>query len=65
MAEEIRITLRLPKHLHSVVKTAAGVNNRSMNEEIVESLSAHYSVTDELRMRIEKIEKILDDLVLK
>lgn len=57
MAEEIRITLRLPPDVYSIVKSAAEQNNRSMNEEIVKSLSTHYNVTDEIRMRIAQLEK--------
>lgn len=57
MSDEIRITLRLPVNVHTTVKNSAEKNKRSLNEEIVTALTAHYDVTDEIRKRLEQLEK--------
>jgi len=57
MSDEIRITLRLPVNVHVIVKNSAERNKRSLNEEIVTALTAHYDVADEIRKRLEQLER--------
>lgn len=62
MADETRITLRLPKEVYAATKAAAESANISLNEQIVIALSNYLGVKDTLLGRIEQLEKAVNEL---
>lgn len=39
MGQEVKLTVRLPQHLHSALRARAGRHQRSVNREIVDTLA--------------------------
>lgn len=56
---DIRFTLRIPEEIHATLKDQAATSGRSMNEQIVYSLTRYLGVIDPLERRVIELERKL------